>query len=205
MKSLGIVSLLAVVTAVPLLAQAGHHHGCQRCGCPQVKKVCRLVPDVKKTPKVDYYVECEDICIQAPSKRCGVNWVPDCNALCGCRKEVIWQPRCGCVVTRKVLKKKTTIVEKPGFKCVVETVCCSCGCALVDPAATEEAQHYVDNLSEEELNRLAELVAAGSGDATANNATTTLPVQPASAMQPLPALEPSSAKPVTASELLFKP
>jgi len=134
--------IILALVAAPLLATAGHaHRSCHQCGCQRVCKVCKLVPDVKKVPKIVYDVECEDFCVPGPSKKCGVRCVPDCDALHGCRKEIVWQPCCGKVYTRKKLVKKTIIEEKPGFKCVVVVLCKGCGngceCGEADEAQTQ--------------------------------------------------------------------
>ncbi|MBS0208574.1 MAG: hypothetical protein JSS27_06425 [Planctomycetes bacterium] len=129
MKAFAPLLVLAAMLAAPLLAYAGrHHHCCPNCGCHNVKKICCLVPEVKKVPRVVYDCECEDFCVPGPSKMCGVKCVPDCDALHGCRKEIIWKPCCGQVRTRTKLVKKTVIDEKPGFKCVVKVICNGCGC-----------------------------------------------------------------------------
>ena len=120
--------MLALVALTPLWSLAetfGFRGRCQDCGCSNVRKVCKLVPDKKKVQVVKYTAECEDFCIQAPSELCGYRHVPDCE---GGKCEKIWKPNCGCVWTRTKLVKKTTTEEKPGYKCVVETICVGCGC-----------------------------------------------------------------------------
>lgn len=100
---------------------------CSRCGCCQVKKVCRMVPDVKKVPEYTYTVACEEICMLGKSCTEDVA-VPDACCPNGMRCETVTSPRCGRPVCVKKLKKTTTIVEKPIVRCVVDTVCCQCGC-----------------------------------------------------------------------------
>jgi hypothetical protein len=45
----------------------------------------------------------------------------------GQRCESVRVPTCERIVCKKKLKKVTTTVDKPGWKCVVETVCNECG------------------------------------------------------------------------------
>ena len=100
---------------------------CPQCGCCSIEKVCKLVPEVKKETETRWVCECEDICLPGRSIKCGETCVPDCEAPGGVRKETIWQPTCSNIITRKKLKKETVTVEKPGFKCVVQSVCAHCG------------------------------------------------------------------------------
>ena len=151
MKSAPYFLVLAAVLVAPLWANAnGAHHCCPQCGCHNVRKVCKLVPEIKKVPKVVYDVECEDFCVPGPSKMCGVKCVPDCDAHHGVRKEIVWQPCCGKVHTRQKLVKKTIIEEKPGFKCVVVVLCKGCGCNCGeedcgDQAPTADQQAMLDS------------------------------------------------------------
>jgi hypothetical protein len=101
---------------------------CHQCGCGKLKKVCRLVPDIKKETVITWELVCEDVCLPGRSCKVGEKCVPDCDAHKGFRFEDILKPTCGCIVTKKKLKQVTKTEEKPGFKCVVETVCCECGC-----------------------------------------------------------------------------
>jgi len=101
---------------------------CHHCGCGQLKKVCKMVPGVKKETKTKWVVECEDVCLPGPSCKVGERCVPDCEAHGGTRKENIWEPNCGMIVTKKKLKAISETVEKPIMKCVVETICVQCGC-----------------------------------------------------------------------------
>ncbi len=153
MKTIVRALLLTMVAVTPMFAQGnGHHSCCPQCGCHQVRKVCRLVPDVKKVTKTVYDYECEDFCVPGPSKICGIKCVPDCDAHHGVRKEIIWQPCCGKVYTRKKLVKKTITEEKPGFKCVVVCLCNSCGSNCGEEDCGEqpgpETQAMLDNVEQ---------------------------------------------------------
>ena len=143
MKAGLFVGLLAVAIIAPCIAGfdnlgiAGSDNPCcPACGCTCLQKVCKLVPDVKKETKITWSVECEDVCLQGHSRYCGEKCVPDPQARGGVRRETVWEPTCGRIVTRKKLKKHTETVEKPGCKCVVETVCKECGvCCTTDECA----------------------------------------------------------------------
>ncbi|HEX4130825.1 MAG TPA: hypothetical protein VHZ24_12350 [Pirellulales bacterium] len=149
MKSIRLALLVATALSPVWVAaeELQHHSCCPQCGCHKLKKVCHLVPEVKKVARTEYSTKCEDFCIPGRSEPCGTRCVNDgCG---GCHEEKIWQPTCGCVRTRTLLVKKVTVEEKPGFKCVVEAYCCHCGCncaaagkgadgqASAEPAATE--------------------------------------------------------------------
>jgi hypothetical protein len=137
---------------------------CGQCGCGHaVRKVCRLVPTVKVTTRTTWCVKCGDICVPGPSTKCGVQCVPDCQARHGVRKEIVWKPSCGCIFPTRTPEKHVEKIEKPGYKCVVEIVCCQCGQAHDDGPATEAAQTYVDALPAAELKKLSERLAA-TGD-----------------------------------------
>ena len=113
--------------AIVLPCRAGFFsHCCSECGCSHVKKVCRVVPDVKKVPDIRWVVECEDICLPGRT-RCVERMVND-NCVVGDQHcETVAEPTCDRIITRKKLKKVTTTIDKPGFKCIVETVCSQCG------------------------------------------------------------------------------
>jgi hypothetical protein len=74
-----------------------------------VRKVCKLVPDVKKTKKVVYSTIDEDFCL--PRLR-----------LFGCKEECGSRISCGTPQCRKLLVKKEVVEECPTVKCVVEHV-----------------------------------------------------------------------------------
>jgi hypothetical protein len=131
MKSI-MLAAFAAIALLPMLAVADHHrHCCPQCGCHSVKKVCKLVPTVEKVPETKYSAKCEDFCVPGPSCLLGTKVTKDCD---GCHREKIWKPSCGCVRTRSVMIKEVVMKEKPGFKCVVETVCCKCGCCCDEKA-----------------------------------------------------------------------
>jgi hypothetical protein len=138
MKTLSIMTLV-VLGGLVAQAQAGGNCCCGECGCAKVRKVCRLVPDVKMVTTFEYDMKCEDFCLPGKSCKLGTKCVPDCTSWHGCHKETIWKPSCGCVKTRNVLVKVPVTKEVHGYKCVVECVCCGCGVAKVDEKATQEA------------------------------------------------------------------
>ena len=112
---------------IVLPCQAGiFARSCAQCGCCQLKKVCRMVPDVKKVTEIKYTVDEEDVCLLGKSG-CQDVVVPDECAPNGQRCDTVQVPQCGRIVCKKKLKKTTTTVEKPSVKCVVETICCGCG------------------------------------------------------------------------------
>ena len=122
-----LIATLIVGAGLSLPCAAGlFSHGCERCGCQQSKKVCRVVPDVKKVTETKFVVECEEICLPGKS-RCTERMVEDQCVAGSQRCETVREPTCDRIVTKKTLKKVTTTVDKPGWKCVVETVCSQCG------------------------------------------------------------------------------
>ena len=127
MKSLAWTGLFAV-TVVCLVwnVQGGDGCGnCPRCGSG-VTKVCRIVPVITKVPKVEYSCKCGDICVPGKSRCVGTECVTDCN---GCTiNQKVYEPNCGRVYTTVTPEKKTTMVDKCSYKCVVEYVCEKCGC-----------------------------------------------------------------------------
>jgi hypothetical protein len=144
MKTLWILTLVAMGALVSQ-AQAGHHCGCPSCGCQNIKKVCRLVPEFKKTTTFCYDCKCEDFCLPGPSPCCGKKCVPNTCSTCfgtGCHKEHIYGKPCFCghIRTRKVLIKIPVTKETKVWVCKVERVCCGCGCAQLDAKATTEAR-----------------------------------------------------------------
>jgi len=108
---------------------------CPHCGCHEIKKVCRLVPEVIKVPVTEYTCKCEDICVPGKSCYVGKECVTDCDGNC-CQQKV-YTPTCGKVYTKVSPQKTTKMVEKCGYKCVVEVLCCRCGqgCVPTAPAA----------------------------------------------------------------------
>jgi len=150
MRLLSAICIVAFAI-VPLFdgAKGGDSCGCcPHCGCNEFKTVCKVVPQVNKTPKVEYCCKCEEICVPGRSQCVGTQCVTDCN---GCtHEENVYQPTCGKVYTKKTLVKNTTTIEKCTYKCVAETVCCKCGCGASGggyssqsyaPGAPEVRQH----------------------------------------------------------------
>ena len=129
MKTSFWVGLVALGLALPCLADSLPGTSCcSECGCPSIRKVCKVIPDVKKVTETRWGCECEDICLPGRSRRAGETCVPDCEEPGGVRKETVWEPMsCGRMIVHKKLQKQTVTVEKPGFKCVVQTVCAHCG------------------------------------------------------------------------------
>ena len=75
------LAMLTLGWVTPRMAAA---ECCDHCGCQcQCCKTCRLVPDVKKVPKVTYECECEDICIPGPSCLLGYKCETDDDCECG--------------------------------------------------------------------------------------------------------------------------
>ncbi len=119
---------------------------CAHCGChSNCCKVCRLVPDVKKVPKVTYTCECEDFCVPGRSEHCVT--YDECG-----NKQHCYAPTCGKVRTRTKLVKHETMVEKPGYKCVVESLCgacaANCNCngkpeGTINAKATEQSNELI--------------------------------------------------------------
>lgn len=101
-------------------------HRCSHCGCSKVEKICRVVPDVKKVTQTKFVVECEDVGILGRSICQEATYGANCAP--GEEPQMVRIPTCDRIVTKKKLKKVTTTVDKPGWKCVVETVCSQCGC-----------------------------------------------------------------------------
>ena len=125
------LAMLTIGWVAPRVAAA---ECCDHCGCQcQCCKTCRLVPTVKKVPKVTYACECEDICIPGPSCLLGYKCETDNDCECGqhTHREPIWQPTCGRVITRHKLVKIETVKEVQTFKCVVVNVCPHC-CAQTE-------------------------------------------------------------------------
>jgi len=105
--------------------------GCPHCGCSNVAKVCRLVPQVTKVPCVEYSCKCGDICVPGRSICCGKECVTDCDG--HTHHQNVFMPTCGKVYATVVPQKTTTMVEKCTYKCVVETVCGQCGAPIGAP------------------------------------------------------------------------
>ena len=126
MRTLLATFLFWLSTATVQLSLAQPPTCCRACGCSQLQIVCRLVPDVKKETKTKWVVECQPVCLPGRT-RCVDECVPDPNCPGGTCVVKTRQPSCGRIITKKKLVKKTETCEKPGFKCIAETVCVSCG------------------------------------------------------------------------------
>jgi hypothetical protein len=152
------LAMLTVGWIAPRLAVA---ECCNHCGCQcQCSKVCKLVPEVKKVPKVTYGCECEDFCV--PGRSCIVGYQCPENDDCDCgrqkRPEPIWQPSCGCVRTRHKLVKIETMKEVKGYKCVVVNLCPHCQALnskgqlpTANIAADKTSQPSTDQFAADEL------------------------------------------------------
>ena len=125
--------LIACCHATSAAADEPKCRSCPHCGCCDIKKICRIVPEIKKEPKPKFTCTCEEICLPGRSRKVGEQTIPDCNSRTGERCVPVYEPTCGRIVVKVKLKKTTETIEKPGFKCVVETVCCQCGktCGVV--------------------------------------------------------------------------
>ena len=121
---------------------ADGHNACGQCGCCQGRKVCRLVPDVKKTTTYDYRLQCEDICLHGRSRCVGSEQVCNCRGVCRC--EPVMKPTCGRMITVAKVVKVPIVTEKCGWKCVVVCTCGGCGqCAAAREATPVETQQAV--------------------------------------------------------------
>lgn len=134
MRHFLLLPLLGLAIAIP--CQAGiFNHACPQCGCCQLKKVCRLVPEVKKVPEVSYTVEEEEACALGKSQ-VEERMVCDGCSPTGQRCEKVVTPRCGRIICKKKLKKTTTMVDKQTYKCVIDTCCTGCGCTCDSRSCT---------------------------------------------------------------------
>ena len=124
MRPLLFIALLVLLVMPLCLAQSPAC--CPACGCSQFQKSCRVVPDVKKETKTKWVVQCEDICLPGRTRSVDA-CVADPTSPTGQWVVTTRQPSCDRVITKKKLVKKTETIEKPGFKCIVETVCAQCG------------------------------------------------------------------------------
>lgn len=141
MKSVASIGLFsAAVVCLVWNVQGGDSCGtCPRCGCG-VTKVCRIVPVITKVPKVEYSCKCGDICVLGKSQCVGTECVTDCN---GCTiNQKVYEPNCGRVYTTVTPEKKTTMVDKCTYKCVVECVCEKCGCGCGGGNTGNSAHSY---------------------------------------------------------------
>jgi len=148
MKKLTILFGLALFALMAWQSvDAGGHDCCEKCGheC-KPKRVCHVIVEMKKVPKVCYTCECEDFCVPGPSKRCGRAPKPEetpCGELCvQDRWHWNWLPGCASIHTKSKIVKKTTQVEVPTHKWVVEYLCpdCQSKCETEKPAPTPVAE-----------------------------------------------------------------
>ncbi len=100
---------------------------CSLCGCCSgTRKVCRVVEDVKKTPKTSYSCECKDFCIPGKSEFCGYKC--ECGPCCTGKCKKVWKPTCGEARTKRVLIKTVKQKEEKTHKYEVIEVCAACAC-----------------------------------------------------------------------------
>lgn len=90
--------------------------GC--CGRPAMMPVCRCKPTMKKTPKTEYEVKCELVCVPGCTRAGGGGC---CEKPCGNAT----------IRSKKTLLKKIVDEEKPAMEYEVEWVCANCvgGCS----------------------------------------------------------------------------
>lgn len=183
MKNVMTTSLIALAMLVSS-APAGNHNSacCNQCGCG-VRKVCRMKCEMKDVTTYRYCAKCEDFCLPGPSKCCGSKLVCDCQALCGVKKQHLWQPTCGHMCHKKMLVKIPVTKKVPVYTCEVVCICNGCGCAQVDEAATAEARaNQIMPVSAEEPLVLEDNTQPASADDQASVADTA-PVKQASLME----------------------
>jgi hypothetical protein len=136
--SLALALTVSGFTAAPAIIAGEGCGSCPQCGCCNVNKVCKLVPVVTKVPKTEYFCQCGDVCVPGHSKCVGTECVTDCD---GCtHNQKVWQPCCGKIFQTVTPGKKTTMVEKCSYKCVVEYTCCHCGCCCGKSDAQSEGK-----------------------------------------------------------------
>lgn len=117
---------------------AGADDCCARCGCQSsCSKICRLVPDVKKTTKTVYDCECEDFCVPGRSQRCVE------HDECGHRK-IVYTPTCAEVRTRVKLVKQQKTEKVNTCKWVVEELCPTCAqkCTAQETSAQPSGMNW---------------------------------------------------------------
>ena len=140
--------LLALGLAWGTMRSAVADDGCCahcRCRC-QTEKVCRVVAETKKVPKVCYSCKCDDVCLPGKSELCGSHCecVPDvCDPCCVKEKKVHdWIPGCAEVRSRAKLYKTVKQVEVKSYKWVVEDLCphCAANCEHSAGASNPPAQ-----------------------------------------------------------------
>lgn len=122
-----------------------HDRCCEHCGCQHnVKKVCRVVCEMKEEKEICYDCKCEDFCIPGPSCKCGEKCECSCAARHGYIRRNIWEPSdCATVHTRHLLLRREVVKKVPTYKWVVEYVCCDCegaGACAQQPLPPEAEQ-----------------------------------------------------------------
>lgn len=106
------VGAMPPATEGPLVCEPGTMIVEDICYKEVVKKVCRMVPEVKQHKRRVFDVKCEDYCLpKCPCPLCGG------KKLCG-----DWCPFCGKARTKQLLLKKEVVEERVEYKCVVEEV-----------------------------------------------------------------------------------
>jgi hypothetical protein len=145
------VQRFLAISAIALTAaavQGGSLPTCPHCGCHDpVRRICRVVPDVQLVTTYEYFTRSETICVpgrsrciaQEPSPECGPT--TDCGRVPKSHCEKVWVPTAGPVYCRSKLCRRPVTVQKPGYKYIVEDVCCGCGHAQIDRASTEALQY----------------------------------------------------------------
>ncbi|MBA4018507.1 MAG: hypothetical protein C0483_15170 [Pirellula sp.] len=211
MKPLSIPALfLAAAFGLLAAAEAGHHGHCHRCNCSNVRKVCRLVPDVKKTTTFQYSLVCEDYCLNGCSKCAGCKEVCDCNGCKHCEK--IMKPTCCKIQTKAKLMKTPVVKETHGWKCVVVCICGGCNHCVADSreATAEETQLAIAEAQRQGILQVAHEEPILVEIETPEDAVPATVAQPLSS-GPLPAVEASTsavaplAPARSAFEVLFRP
>ncbi|MDZ7616519.1 MAG: hypothetical protein U1E05_05900 [Patescibacteria group bacterium] len=129
------------------------------CGGPGVRKVCKVVVEMKKVKKHVWVCECEEHCTGLPGTGLFSRWLDGsgscsdsaaCEPACGgcgtcdpcdaVRAQLHCPPKCGPVRTRKKLVKKEVECEVPSYKCVAVSVpACRAGCCGGNEAANVPA------------------------------------------------------------------
>jgi hypothetical protein len=130
-KDLAAMPRLLLSIAILLVCKCAWAQCCDHCGCDSsCEKVCRVICEIKKVPKVTYDCECEDVCVPGPS--CCTVVCDECG-----NKKKVFTPTCGKVYTKTKVVKHEELVDKVTYRWVVETLCCGCSarCAAADRAA----------------------------------------------------------------------
>jgi hypothetical protein len=172
---------MKLILCLAILAAAGPYAlaqcACDHCGCQaSCQKVCRLVCETKKVPKVSYDCECQDFCVPGPSIRSTV-----CDE-CG-HKRHVYTPQCGKPRTRTKMIKHETIEEKVVYKWVVENMCCQCA----QKTAAAEPQQLAADTSTVPPHSTTSSVPALPADIRSASAAGIVPLTPALSATSVPA------------------